>query len=81
MTFIPDFVGIVNRFLKGKKVEWTDPIDKSLKRGLVAELEYIVLMGAIDEDLHEPKNPYRLNVIGEDKCNYTLEVETVLFVE
>lgn len=79
--FIPDFFGVVNRLVTNKIVEWIDPIDKSLKRGLVVELEYIVLMGATDEYMHEPKNPYRLNVMGEDKCNYTLEVKTVLFVE
>lgn len=79
--FIPDLFGIVNRLVTGKAVEWIDPIDKSLKRGMVVELEFVVLEGVEDEYLHEPKNPYRLNVIGEDKCNYTLEVETVLFIE
>ncbi len=79
--FIPDFFGVVNRLVTNKTVEWIDPVDKSLKRGTVSELEFIVLEGAEDEYMHEPKNPYRLNVVGEDKCNYTLEVETVLFVE
>lgn len=79
--FVPDFFGIVNRIVAGKTVEWIDPVDKNLKRGVVSELEYIVLEAAEDEYLHEPKNPYRLNVIGEDKSNYTLGVETVLFVE
>lgn len=79
--FIPDFFGVVNRLVTNKTVEWIDPVDKNLKRGVVSELEYIVLEAAEDEYLHEPKNPYRLNVIGEDKSNYTLGVETVLFVE
>lgn len=79
--FIPDFFGVVNRLVTNKTVEWIDPVDKNLKRGVVSELEYIVLEVAEDEYLHEPKNPYRLNVIGEDKSNYILGVETVLFVE
>lgn len=52
--FIPDFFGIVNRLVTGKAVEWIDPIDKSLKRGMVVELEFVVLEGAEDEYLHEP---------------------------
>ena len=79
--FIPDFNGIVNRLVTGKTVEWIDPIDKSLKRGTVAELEFVVLEGAEDECLHKPMNPYRLNVRGKDGHNYTLGVETVLFAD
>ena len=84
--FIPDFYSVVQRSIKGKGVEWIDPVNKSLMRGKVEELLYVVLTGPVDaenplESAHRPNNPYHLGIRGEDGYHYSMSVECVLFVE